>query len=257
MQIAETHITSNQNMLNIAEHGNMPLHFDEVGHRPASNFIMHVLLSNLANKFVVGNTENIKFSIVETEKQWQLVRSARLKIYNEGSPHLKQLVNEEGVDAYDLNSFVFFASYKGQVLGTVRLNRFPFETSKFIESTKLNNFLGSDCDNFLEVSRLAIDSDYRITGISNALIIYACLITACSTQYKHYLAYSHPKLKDRVFRFQQHLETMPFAIPGRRAIDYVLFKGTFWEDFSALIASHGEGLFDSLQQELLISGANS
>lgn len=254
MQTAKTYEQNSQgsleNQLKI-----LPLHFDEVGHKPASNLIMHILLSNLANDFVIGSTEKLIFGIVETQEHWQKICELRLKIYNEGSPHLKQLVNEEGLDEYDKNSFVFYATYKSQICGTVRLNRFPFEICNFINQDKLNSFLGSEYKKFLEVSRLAIDTSSKISGVSNALIIYACLITACSTQYKDYLAYSHPKLKDRVFRFQQHLETMLFTIPGRRNSDYVLFKGTFWEDFSALISTHGKDLFDSLKQELSTSGS--
>lgn len=234
---------------------NKPLHFDEVGHKPASQFIMHALLSDLANRFVSGNDEPIKFGIVDTEEKWRLVRALRLKIYNEGGGYLKNLVNEEGVDAYDANSFVFYASHQNRFIGTIRLNRFPFETSEFIEIPRLQEFLGQGWnDQYLEISRLGIDSACGIAGVSNALVVYASLITACSTQYKFYLAYSHPKLRDRVFKFEQHKEMLTFRIPGRRATDYVLFKGVFWEDFAALIANHGEQLFDSLRRHLYSAG---
>ncbi len=235
-----------------------PLHFDDVGHKPASHIIMHALLSDLANQFVSGADEPICFGLVETEETWQEVREARLKIYRESSSHLSKLVDVHGTDSYDANAFVFYARYQQAIVGTIRLNRYPFEVMKFIDTERLTDFLGANWNQrYLEISRLAVEPLPGLTGVSNALVVYASLITACSTQYKHYMAYSHPKLRDRVFKFQQHKETLYFKIPERRAIDYVLFKGTFWEDFSALIAQHGAPLFDSLRRELSVAGATN
>src|ERR1051325_11495174 len=175
----------------------LPMRLDQVGHKPTSSFIMHALLSELSNQFIGGNSSPVKFGIVDSAEQWESVKKIRLQIYSEGSPHLRYLVNEAGSDLYDQNSFVFFASYHNQIIGTVRLNRYPFEVLKFIEEPKLETYLGEELfDQYLEVSRLAVDSKHGLTGVSNALVIYASLMTACSTQYKFYLAYSHPKLKE-------------------------------------------------------------
>lgn len=235
-----------------------PLHFDDVGHIPASHIIMHALLSDLANQFVSGAAEPIRFGLVKNEETWREVREARLRIYQEGSPHLLQLVDAHGTDNYDSNAFVFYARYQQTIVGTIRLNRHPFEVMKFIDIEQLAGFLRPSWQQqYLEVSRLAVETVPGLTGISNALVVYASLITACSTQYKCYLAYSHPKLRDRVFKFQQRKEMLRFRIPERRNIDYVLFKGIFWEDFSALITQHGAPLFDSLRRELSVAGAMS
>lgn len=248
------HFAFEQSSLDIPDP--LPMRLDQVGHKPASSFIMHALLSELSNQFIRGHESPVKFGIVDTEEQWESVKKIRLQIYSEGSPHLQHLVNATGSDDYDHNSFVFFASYHNHIIGTVRLNRYPFEVLKFIEEPKLEAYLGLELfDQYLEVSRLAVDSKHGLTGVSNALVIYASLMTACSTQYKFYLAYSHPKLKERVFRFKQHQEMLSFQIPERRATDYVLFKGVFWEDFSELITNHGAHLFNALREQMTFAGS--
>src|SRR4051812_23815750 len=149
--------------LNLGMPNPLPMRLDQVGHKPASSFIMHALLSELSNQFIKGHESPVKFGIVDSAEQWESVKKIRLQIYSEGSPHLQYLVNATGSDLYDHNSFVFFASYHNHIIGTVRLNRYPFEVLKFIEEPKLETYLGAGLfDQYLEVSRLAVDSKHGL-----------------------------------------------------------------------------------------------
>lgn len=231
-----------------------PLVFDYGNHKPTLNLIMHKVISDLANKFVSGCSESLTIGMVDNDEIWQEVKEARLRIYKKSNKRYQSLANENGEDSYDSNSYVFYARYKEKLIGSIRLNRYHFEVNKFVECSQLDGFLGPNWqEKYLEISRLSMEPIPEATNISNALIVYASLITACSTPYKYYLAYSHPRLRDMVFKFQQHEEMLTFKIPERRSINYVLFKGAFWQDFLSIINQHKEPFYSSLCREMSLA----
>lgn len=191
--------------------------------------------SSIAKARLRGREDEFEFGLVESAADWEGIRQLRLRMYSGKRKYLQSLVNDEGYDEFDGHSFLFFAKHEGEYIASVRLTRYPFETSKYLSHDQLQDFLGEGYESeFLEVGRLVADPHVRILNISYAMLAYAISMGAMISNHSGYLAYSHPRLKQKAFRYHQAPETQNFYIPERRSSEYVLFKGDLEEEFAAL-----------------------
>lgn len=176
--------------------------------------------------------KNIRISRVISDADMQAVTDLRLKIYENNLPYMINQLNENGQDNYDQCSYIFAAWYENQIAASIRLTPHPYESLTFLPSEKLENFLGSSWQtDYLEWSRLMVDSTLQVKGLMRQLIIYAGIYTLQHTAYTHYFGYARPIVKRLFSGFKLAKEKLVFNIPNRGEHDYELLKGSFIDDY--------------------------
>lgn len=174
----------------------------------------------------------LHFFRINSKQEFDEVKALRLKIYNENLPYMLSEIDESGSDEYDTRSFVFALKYKNLTIASIRLTPYPFETLNYIDQARLTNFLGGNWQsNYLEWSRLLVDTSCKLKGLVNLLTIYAGLYILSNTNYTNYFGYTRPRVKRILSKFRLAERSMSFLIPSRGTHEYLLIKGSFMNDF--------------------------
>lgn len=175
---------------------------------------------------------DLRFARVETREQCEQVRQFRKRVYAENLKYMLNQMGESGLDEYDSRSMIFAAWRHDAVAGTIRLTSRPFESEKYIEQASLENFLGENWKhNYLEWSRLLVDTSLKIKGLLAAMTIYAGLYALAYTDYTKYFGYTRNHVRRLFTRFQVKNEALQFYIPSRGEHSYLLLKGSFLDDY--------------------------
>lgn len=190
--------------------------------------------SELANQRL-GLDSQCEFGLVSNSEDWDGVRQLRLKMYLGKRDYLGSLIDQDGIDVYDNHSYLFYAKLNGKYVASVRFTRYPFETSEYFNADDLDAFLGRDYQHhYLEVGRLVADSSAKVSNLSQAILAYSIAMATSIQTKTRYLAYSHPRLKQKTFRYNQEEQTQSFYIPERRDSKYILFKGCMKQELESL-----------------------
>jgi predicted GNAT family N-acyltransferase len=190
--------------------------------------------AELANRKLAAESK-CEFGIVSSKADWDGIRQLRLKMYHGKRVYLGSLVDHDGNDEYDNHSYLFYAKQNGKYLASVRFTEYPFETSQYFKMNELETFLGQDYEqNYLEIGRLVADSSAKVAKLSQAILVFGMAMTLSLQNKTRYLAYSHPRLKRKAFRYNQEEQTQAFYIPERRGSEYMLFKGCMKQEIAAV-----------------------
>lgn len=174
----------------------------------------------------------LHFTCISSQQEFNKVKALRLKIYNENLPYMLSEMHESGADEYDNRSFIFAVSYKQSMIASIRGTAYPFETLNYIDQSRLTDFLGNHCKkNYLEWSRLLVDTSFKLKGLVNLLTIYSGLYILANTDYTNYFGYTRPRVKRILSGFCLAERSMSFTIPSRGTHEYLLIKGSFINDF--------------------------
>lgn len=200
---------------------------DEVRLILNENYINQSALSIIKHATVEG----VSFGNIQNDAQWKKLGKFRRHCYQQLKPYMLHELNDQGFDAYDGHGYVYVAWLKGEIIASVRLCQFPFETTRYIQPDILKQFLGPRFQSeYLEWTRLLIHPKIRIPYLLNALIVYAGMQTVYKSSFQKYFGYSTPMVKRLFSRFQISNNTLDFSIPQRGAHIYKLLKGDFVED---------------------------
>lgn len=190
--------------------------------------------AEIANRKLAAESK-CEFGMVSSKADWDGIRQLRLKMYHGKRDYLGSLVDPDGNDEYDNHSYLFYAKQNGKFLASVRFTEYPFETSQYFKIDELNVFLGHDYEqNYLEIGRLVVDSSAKVSSLSQAILVFGMGMTLSLQNKSRYLAYSHPRLKRKAFRYNQEEQTQAFYIPERRSSEYMLFKGCMKQEIDAI-----------------------
>lgn len=190
--------------------------------------------AEIANRKLDLNSK-CEFGLVSTAADWGGVRQLRMKMYHGKRDYLRSLVGHDGIDEYDIHSYLFYAKLNDKYVASVRFTEYPFETSRYFDMDELQAFLGQDYKHhYLEIGRLVADSSINVSNLSQAILAFSVAMASSIQNKTRYLAYSHPRLKQKAFRYNQEEHTQTFYIPDRRDSEYILFKGCFKQEFEAL-----------------------
>jgi len=169
---------------------------------------------------------------VTSQEDMKLVGSFRLNSYALKKSYMLNSLGADGLDELDDKSMVFAAWANNQIIATVRLCAYPFETSEFVEKKTLYEFLGDNyVDNYLEWSRLLVNPAIKNPRILPSLILYAGTHILETTNYSHYFGYSTPIVRKLFSRFGIASIALNFKIPSRGEHQYYLLKGNFLNSF--------------------------
>lgn len=174
----------------------------------------------------------ITFLRVSSENDYQKVLKLRLDVYGNTVQYMLKQIDATGSDEYDKEAYIYAACLNDKVIASTRLRPLPFETTRFLSSDRLKQFLGDEtCTHYLEWSRLLFDTNNNVPGITRALTIYAGLDILEHTHYTHYFGYTRPIVRRLFSKFEIHSDTLSFTIPERGEHEYHLLKGSFINDF--------------------------
>lgn len=198
--------------------------------------LTHQKIRNIINKILnIPDHDGLRFGKVETTFDWQAVMAFRLKMYDQTVKYMLNELNAQGSDAYDSHSLIFAVWKNDSVIATIRLTHKPFETMQFLSAQQLNKFLGEKWGNYLEWTRLLIDSSCKIPKLLPALTVYAGLTILATTNYNYYFGYTRPLIRKILSRFQIAEDSMQFSVPNRGEHSYYLLKGNFLNDYNHLV----------------------
>jgi len=190
--------------------------------------------AKIANRKLDLNSQ-CEFGLVSNAADWDGVQQLRMKMYHGKRDYLSYLVGHDGIDEYDTHSYLFYAKLNGKYVASVRFTEYPFETSRYFDMVELQAFLGQDYKHdYLEVGRLVADNSIKVSNLSQAILAFSVAMASSMQNKTRYLAYSHPRLKQKAFRYNQDDHTQTFYIPERRDSEYILFKGCFKQELEAL-----------------------
>lgn len=185
----------------------------------------------------ICRTEQVRIAQVDTPDALAKLRASRLRMYQQRDGYFDRLTRSDGSDDLDQRSYLFAAYVGGAIIGSIRLTPAPFEADSYLEPQRIRRFLGEhEINRYLEFSRLVVDSDCAIRGLSRALIVYSGLLTSLSTPYDRYLAIVRPEIKNKVFHFQLESDALSFSIAERGEHEYHLVKGSFAADFYDILS---------------------
>lgn len=191
--------------------------------------ISDAMINALCGKFL--NNEKVVFSEIKTRDEFEKVLQLRLKVYAHSNAYLLQELNA-GQDDFESRSVVYAAWVNDQPIATIRLTPYPFETLRHLDELSLAQFLGDDYKtDYLEWSRLLVDSDFHDHRVMPALLIYAGMKVLTSSTYTQYFGFTKPVVRRLFRKFNIQNEIKSFSIPSRDNNDYHLLKGSFLEDF--------------------------
>ncbi len=174
-------------------------------------------------------------TLVTSQEDLEKVGQFRLKAYEFKKPYMVNALDSKGLDILDNSSKVFAAWINNQVVATVRLSHFPFESSDLIDPQILQEFLGQDYQNqYLEWSRLLINPEIKSTALLPSLIYFAGMHILKIDGYPYYFGYSTPIVRKLFSRFGISSRQVNFTIPSRGEHKYYLLKGSFFESFMHL-----------------------
>jgi hypothetical protein len=184
----------------------------------------------------INDRSNLHFSKITTEEDWFQLGQFRKNNYHYRKSYISLELDNNGIDSFDSNSLVYASWLNNKIAASIRLCPTPFESSRFIPSNKLEEFLGPDYQNvYLEWTRLLVAPTIKIPFFLNALIIYSAIKTMTTYCYQKYFGYSTPIIKRLFSRFQMENKVLEFKIPHRGSHSYYLFKGCFMNDYKYLI----------------------
>lgn len=176
--------------------------------------------------------KSIRMARVTAEADLQDVSELRLRVYESNLPYMISQLSQNGQDDYDHRSFIFAAWYESKIVASIRLTPYPFESLTFLPQEKLESFLGTAWQSdYLEWSRLMVDSSLKVKGLMQQLIIYAGIYTLQHTTYTRYFGYSRPIVRRLFAGFHLAKEKLSFNIPKRGEHAYELLKGSFIQDY--------------------------
>lgn len=97
----------------------------------------------VTNRFT-GN-KDISIRQIVDEEELALLSEARKKMYDKHSNYFKKLYQDDVyIDDIDYRSYIFACYYQGEIIGTQRATRFPFEVSNYLNTYAINQFLGNN-----------------------------------------------------------------------------------------------------------------
>jgi N-acyl-L-homoserine lactone synthetase len=177
----------------------------------------------------------IRFDQIRTPEEWRALGRFRLNMYQKSNLYMLNELDADGFDEFDKHSLVFAAWQGDKIVATTRLTPYPFETINYIDNEKLSEFLGQSYrDEYLEWSRLIVDSVPKLPKLLSELIVYAGLIAMSKTSYTRYFGYTKPVVQRLLSGFMIAEDRMRFTIPGRGDHAYCLIKGKFINDYNQL-----------------------
>ncbi|RDI48649.1 hypothetical protein [Aquicella lusitana] len=179
-----------------------------------------------------GKTIPLFFGKLTTNDEWNQLGRFRRANYASKKPYMVAELDEKGLDRFDNSSIIYAAWLRDEMVASIRLCAYPFESCQFIESEKLRHFLGDHYQTqYLEWSRLLVSHTTALPRLLPAIIIYAGMQTLATSDYHHYFGYSTPVVKRLFSRFLLSNGSLEFTIPHRGGHPYHLLKGDFLEDF--------------------------
>lgn len=178
------------------------------------------------------NGPHLSFGIVSSDEEWRQLGIFRLQNYNHTKSYMLNEINENGLDQLDDLGTIYAAWLNNEMIASIRLCRYPFESNVLLQDETLKHFLGHGYrDEYLEWTRLLIKPHRLITGLLPAIITYAGMRTLANQSYHKYFGYSTMVVKRLFSRFQLSNQSLAFTIPKRGTHQYTLLKGDFAFDF--------------------------
>lgn len=193
--------------------------------------MIHVVLDKLANAMVQKRgAEALRFGMVRDAAQLAAVGRMRRRVYEARLPYMLEELAADGTDADDTHSFVFAAWQGDQVVGTIRLTPYPYETLRHIPEADLSRWLGKGWDTeYVEWSRLLVDSTAGLNRLSPALVTYSGLYVHWLASYPKSFGYIRAKSLESLANFKHEQSAFTFKIPHRGDHSYSLVKNAFLE----------------------------
>jgi hypothetical protein len=174
----------------------------------------------------------LRFGIIQSEKERQQLKAFRLATYANNLAYMLNQIGESGLDAYDDYSTIYAAWYKDNLVASIRLTPYPYESTKYIATPTLGHYLGEGWEkNYVEWSRLLIDTSFHIKGLLKTITIYAGLHTLANTHYAYYFGYTRRQVRRLFSSFELDNTSLSFTIPSRGNHSYSLLKGSFLSDY--------------------------
>src|SRR3990167_1807919 len=160
----------------------------------------------------------VTFSRLSSKEDWLTLGKFRLENYAIKKSYMVAELNSDGFDNYDRHARVYAAWLNKEIIASIRLCSFPFETLQFVSEKKLARFLGGDYQkHYLEWSRLLINSKVTSHRLLPAIIVYAGMDTLSTTSYSNYFGYSTPLIRRLFSKFQLADDVLEFTIERRGA----------------------------------------
>jgi len=176
--------------------------------------------------FVRGFAKNVhlEFRRVVTQEDFIALGQARLRMYAQYADYYRTLFPDEtGLDDRDARSFVFACYSGGDIIGSVRVTPYPFETMQYVEEAALAAFLGVDyATSYVEFSRLLVDRKFPGQRLAEAQASAAAAVVALSSRFRNYFGYLKRRLKPPLVT---EADVLRFRIKERKNNEYVLAKG--------------------------------
>jgi N-acyl-L-homoserine lactone synthetase len=178
---------------------------------------------------------DLRFARIETSQDRDRLRAFRLKVYGKNLRYMLNQIGESGFDEYDDHSYIFAIWKNDDMAASIRLTPAPFESAQYINGDSLTAFLGERHEfNYLEWSRLLVDTSLKIKGLVSAMTIYAGLYVLIHTDYTKYFGYTRHSVRRLFSGFEVNKESLQFRIPSRGEHFYLLLKGSFINDLYKL-----------------------
>jgi N-acyl-L-homoserine lactone synthetase len=199
--------------------------------------VIERIFQKMASHVVIGEGKSsLKFSIVDSAEKWQQIRKLRLDTYNSELPYMRNVINNDGIDAYDARSVVFGAWYGDQAIATVRLTAWPFEMATLLPSGTLAALVPEEQRRqTMEFTRLISKKSPSLTRVMPALIMYSGATIAMNTGCKYYIGYSKSTVSKLFNKFKCDAVPESFVIPERGEQTYQILQGEFRKDMRNVI----------------------
>jgi hypothetical protein len=213
--------------------------------------LAHKTLANIIQ--TICDSKDIDIRQIATYEEYAELKKSRLRMYSERDSYYDKLIEADGGEFHDANSYLFAAYYGGEIVGSIRLTTYPFEVCRYVDNASLALYLERNFENrYLEMSRLVIARKCPVRRLSRALIIYSGLITSLLTNFEKYIAIARPEVKKKSFQFQLESDALQVQIEERSKHPYELIKGSFVSDFYVIMSNN----IDILGQ-LITKGKNN
>lgn len=183
------------------------------------------------NQLVFNYDHGVRFTEATTAADREAVFSFRLKCYQQYNHYLLKELDKYGADAYDEGARLFVASQGKQIVASIRIRPYPFESVQLLPEARLVKYLGRDWQTrYLEWTRLLVYPNIKIPNLIDSLLSYVAMHILNTTNYQYYFGYTTRIVRRRLASYQFGSKKEFFMIPSRGKQQYQLLKGNFMCD---------------------------